>query len=89
MFAITTKFFDKVKLDVVSLDICDIVLGSPYIFDRKDVFYKEENKYHLLKDEVEYIVRSHRIKTNVSLVSVGKMKRLVSTSKYFVLMIVK
>jgi hypothetical protein len=27
-FAITTKFFDEVELDVVPLDICDIVLGS-------------------------------------------------------------
>jgi hypothetical protein len=88
-FAITTKFFDEVELDVVPLDICDIVLGSPYLFDRKVVFYREENKYHLLKDGIEYIVRAHRIKTNVSLVSTGKMKRLVSASKYFVLMIVK
>jgi hypothetical protein len=26
----------------VPLEICDIVLGSPYIFDRKVVFYREE-----------------------------------------------
>jgi hypothetical protein len=32
---------------------------------------------------------AHRIKTNISLVSIGKMKRLVSASKYFILMIVK
>jgi ribulose bisphosphate carboxylase small subunit len=71
------------------LTFVDIVLGSPYLFDRKVIFYREENKYHLFKDGVEYIVRAHRIKTNVSLVSTGKMKRLVSASKYFVLMIVK
>jgi tRNA splicing endonuclease len=53
------------------------------------VFYREENKYHLLKDGVEYIVIAHHIKTNVYLVSIGKMKRLVSVRKYFVLMIVK
>jgi len=34
-FAITTKFFDEVELDVVPLEICNIVLGSPYIFVRK------------------------------------------------------
>jgi hypothetical protein len=38
-FAITAKFFDEVELDVVSLDICGIVLGIPYLFDRKVVFY--------------------------------------------------
>jgi hypothetical protein len=67
----------------VPLDICNIVLGSPYLFYRKDIFYHKENKYNLFKDGVEYFVRSHRIKTNDSLVSRGKMKRLVSTSKYF------
>jgi hypothetical protein len=73
----------------VPLDSFRIVLGSPYLFDRKFVFYREENKYHLLKDGIEYIVISHRIKTNISLVSTGQMKRLVSESKYFVLMIMK
>jgi hypothetical protein len=89
IFAITSKFFDEVELDVVPLDICDIVLGSPYLFDRKAIFYYEDNKYHLFKDGIEFIVKAHRIKTNVSLVSIGKMKRLVNASKYFVLMIVK
>jgi hypothetical protein len=88
-FAITTRLFDEVELDVVPLDICDIVLGSPYLFDKKIVLYREENKYHIFEDGVEYIVRAHHIKTNVSLVSTGKMKRLVSASKYFFLMIVK
>jgi hypothetical protein len=65
----------------VPLDICGIVLGSPCLFDRKDIFYHEENKYHLFKDEIEYIVRAHRIKNIFSLVSIGKIKRLVSASK--------
>jgi hypothetical protein len=69
-FAITTNFFDKVELDVMPLDICGIDLGSSYLFDRKFVFYREENKYHLLKNGIEYIVRDHRIKTNVYLVSI-------------------
>ena len=47
---------DEVELDVVPLDICGIVLGSPYLYDRKAVFYREQNKYHLFKDGVENIV---------------------------------
>jgi hypothetical protein len=89
IFAITAKFFDEVELDVVPLDICGIVFGSPYLFDMKAIFYHKENKYHIFKNKVEYIVRAHHIKTNVYLVSIGKMKRLVSASKSFVLMIVK
>jgi hypothetical protein len=71
------------------LEICGIVLGSPYLFDRKTIFYREENKYHIFKNEIKYIVRAHHIKTNVSLVSTGRMKRLINVSKSFVLMVVK
>jgi hypothetical protein len=89
IFAITSKFFDEVELDVVPLEIFYIILGFPYLFDEKGIFYCEYNKYHLFKDGIEFIVRAHHIKTNVSLVRTGKMKRLVNASKYFVLMIVK
>jgi hypothetical protein len=34
-FAITSKFVDEVEFDVVPLDICGIVLGSPYLYDKK------------------------------------------------------
>jgi hypothetical protein len=88
-FAITTKFFDEMELDVVPLDICNIVLCIPYLFDMKSIFYRKENKHNLSKHGVEYTVGSHRIKTNFSLVSIGKMKTIVSASKYFVFMIVK
>jgi hypothetical protein len=89
IFAITTNLFDEVELDVVPLDIFGIVLGSPYLFERKSIFYGEENKYHLFKDGIEFIFRDHHIKTNVSLVSTIQMKRLVSASKNFVIMVVK
>jgi hypothetical protein len=56
---------------------------------RKAIFYREENKYHLTKDGIEYIVRAHHVKTNLSLVTTGQMKRLVNARKNFVLMIVK
>ena len=34
-FAITAHFIDTVELDVVSLDITGMVLGSPYFYDKK------------------------------------------------------
>ena len=80
---------DEVDLDVVPLDICGIVLGSPYLYDRKPIFYREDNRYHLTKDGIEYIVRAHLMKTNLSLIYANKMKRLINASKNFVLMIVK
>jgi hypothetical protein len=71
------------------LDICGIVLGSPYLYDRKEIFHRHENKYHLFKNGVEYIVRAHTKKMNLSLVNAGQMKRLVNASKNFVLLMIK
>jgi hypothetical protein len=88
-FAITANFIDEVELDVIPLDICGIVLGSPYLYDRKAIFHRHENKYHLFKNGIEYIVRAHTKNINLSLVNAGQMKRLVNASKNFVLLMIK
>jgi hypothetical protein len=38
---------------------------------------------------VEYIVRSHDMRVNTTLVSEGQMKRLINTNKRYVLMVVR
>ena len=88
-FAITAHFIDTVELDVVSLDISGIVLGSPYLFDKKEIFHRHENKYHLFKYGKDSIVRAHRKKTNIAMVKAGQVKRLVNSSKSFVLPMIK
>jgi hypothetical protein len=80
---------DEVDLDVVPLDVCGIVLGSPYLYDRKAIFFRKENKYHLTKDGVEYIIKAHNIKDKSTLVSSGQVKRVINTNKNLVLTIVK
>jgi hypothetical protein len=88
-FVIASKLIDEVDLDVVPLYICGIVLGSPYIYDRKVVFFHHEHKYHLTKGGVEYIVRVHSMRANTTLVSAIQMKMLITTNKRYVLMVVK
>jgi hypothetical protein len=68
-FSIASKLIDEVDLDIVSLDICGIMLGSPYLYDRKAVFFHHEKKYHLTKGGVEYIVRDHNMRVNMIIVS--------------------
>jgi len=80
---------DEVKLDVIPLDICGMVLGSPYLYERKAIFFRHEKKYQITKYGVEYIVRAHQTKINASLVSAGQMKRLVNSSKGCMLMVVR
>ena len=38
---------------------------------------------------MEYIVRAHNMRVNMTLVSAGKMKRLITTNKRYVLMVIK
>jgi hypothetical protein len=65
------------------------VLGIPYLYDRIAIFHRHENKYHLFKNGIEYIVKSHTKKMIFSLVNVGQMKRLVNASNNFVLLMIK
>ena len=88
-FAITANFIDEVELDVIPLDIYGIVLRNPYLYDRKAIFHRHENKYHFFKNGFEYIVRAHTKKMNLSLVNAGQMKRLVNASKNFVLLMIE
>jgi hypothetical protein len=48
-FAISSKFVDEIMCDVVPLNECRMVLGNPYLYDRKAIFYREQNQYHLIK----------------------------------------
>jgi hypothetical protein len=89
IFSISSKLIDEVDLDVVPLDICGVVLGSPYICDRKTIFFCHEKKYHLTMGGVEYIVIAHNMRVNTTLVSAWKMKRLINTNKIYVLMVVR
>jgi hypothetical protein len=80
-FAINSNYVDEVELDIVPLDICGIVLESPYLYDRNYIFYSEENTYCFNKDGKEYIVRAHHIKTNKSFATTGKLKGMVNARK--------
>jgi len=68
---ISSKLVDEVEMNVIPLYIYGMVLWSPYMYDRKAVLFRHENKYHITKDGVEYIVRAHQNKINASLISAG------------------
>ena len=64
------------------------ILGL-YLYHRKVVFFRHENKYHLTKYEVEYIVRSHCAKISPTLVRACQMKILINSRKGCMLMVVR
>ena len=69
-FAIPIGFVDEVVLDVVSLNICGIVLGSPYLFDIKVIFFREHNMYHFFKNMIKYTLRAHKMINDLSIVAI-------------------
>eukprot|EP00253_Pinus_taeda_P023582 PITA_23582 len=88
-FSFGSAFVDEVELDIIPLDICGIVLGCLYLYDRKAIFYRAGNTYLLVKDGIEYFVRAHKLKNNYTLINLGQMKRMINSCKQFLLMVVK
>eukprot|EP00253_Pinus_taeda_P018627 PITA_18627 len=88
-FSFGSAFVDEVELDIIPLDICGIVLGSPYLYDRKAIFYRAENRYLLVKDGIKYFVRDHKLKNSYILINSGQMKRMINSCKQFLRMVVK
>jgi hypothetical protein len=70
-------------LDVIPLDICGIVWGSPYLYDKKAMFYREHN------NGIEFIIRAHKMKHDLSVIATGQLKMLVNARKFLSLMFVK
>lgn len=73
---------------MVLVDICGVVLGIPYLYDRDAVFYRKEHKYHLKKEGVEFIVRAHKVKSNLDLIITNQVKHFISWIEY-VLVVIK
>ena len=42
-FSISAYFIDEVELDVVLLDVCGVVFGSPYMYIKDVIFMRREN----------------------------------------------
>lgn len=74
---------------MIPLYICGFVLGGPYHYHIHAIFRRRENKYHIFKEGIEYIVRAHRSKTNMDLINASHLKRLINSSKRYFIMVFK
>jgi hypothetical protein len=55
-FVVSVYFIDEVILDVVPLDMCCVVFGSPYIYMRDEIFMRRAQSNCLIKDGKSYII---------------------------------
>ena len=76
------------ELDVVPLDVCGVVFGSPYMYMRHVIYMQRANQYRLIKDGKPCIINAHKGKSKISLVSDNQDKKLISSSKKYVLLFV-
>jgi hypothetical protein len=76
-FSISSKYVDEVTCDVVPLSEFGMVLGSPYLYDRKAIFYKTKNQYQLTKEGQDYLVHAHHVKENKTLQTMEQLKKVV------------
>jgi hypothetical protein len=45
IFGVSFHFIDEVELDIVPLDVCGIVFGSPDMYMRDEIFMWIANEY--------------------------------------------
>lgn len=78
-FNIKKEFVDKVTCEVVPLNICQVILRSPYLWDRDAIYFHRPQKYQLQKD-VSF--SSPKIRDSISLtedlISISQAKIMVN-----------
>jgi hypothetical protein len=65
---------------VVPLSECGMVLGSPYLYDCKAIFYMTKNQYSLTKVGQDYMVHAHHVKAHKTLQTMEQLKKVVQAS---------
>lgn len=68
VFAITKNFIDDVMVDVVPLDICGMIFGNPYLWDKDGIYFIKLNQYRLVKDGVHYDINADKSRKKLELV---------------------
>ena len=48
------KYHDKVLCDVISMDVCHILLGRPWQYDRVSIHEGKKNSYMFEKDGIKH-----------------------------------
>ena len=88
-FVTSDKFIDEVELDVVPLDACGVVFGSPYMYMWYDISMQITNKYFLMKDGKSFIINAHYRNPIILLVSVNQANKLINSNKKYDLMLLR
>nr|QHR91259.1 hypothetical protein Q903MT_gene5291 [Picea sitchensis] len=59
------------------------------MYMRDAIFMRRANQYRLIKDGKSFIINAHKGKSKISLVSANQAKKLISSSKKYVLLFLR
>ncbi|XP_038973019.1 uncharacterized protein LOC120105044 [Phoenix dactylifera] len=88
-FAITNQYIDEVTCEVVPLDICQVIFGSPYLWERDAIYFRRAQKYQFEKDGKKYIINKDNASHAIDLVSACQARRMVNACQKFVLVMIR
>lgn len=81
-------YINVVQCDVVPIDICQVISGSPFLYDRDAQFHQKAQEYELTKDNERFIVVKDNHIDASKLVTINQAKQIVSAcQKYMLIMI--
>ena len=72
---------------MVPLDICEVVMGSPYIWDRDAIFLRRANQWKLVKEGKTYLINDYKGKEKISLLSTNQAKHLINGSQRLMMLV--
>ncbi|KAA8521664.1 hypothetical protein F0562_012346 [Nyssa sinensis] len=77
-FAITNQFIDEITCEVVPINICQVIFGSPYLWERDAIYYRRAQKYEFSKDGKKFIVHKDKADSRMDLVTACQARRMVN-----------
>ena len=67
-FSISENYVDEVEVDAISLDVCGIVFGSPYMFMRNVIINAHKGRYNI---SLEMSTKPRNLLTQVGIMMQG------------------
>ncbi|XP_031378282.1 uncharacterized protein LOC116193680 [Punica granatum] len=84
-FSIGTHYKDEIMCDVVPMDACHLLLGRPWLYDRRVIYDGFKNTYSFVKEGVKIILAPCRMEDKSKTVT-GEGNSYLSKSQFLQVM---
>lgn len=81
-------FMDEVLCDMVPLDVCDVLLGQPYLWKRHAVYESRPHTVIVTLGNKLYRITKVAPPTTISLVTTKQCNKLISKTRKFIFLMI-